>query len=202
MKKITLSIASFIILTLGVSLEANSQVVTQGSSHIFVGYGLPNIPAMLVTALGAGGGSSFGPFVASYQYGVIDKLAIGGQIGYASGTSSDQTWTEFNGSSIVTQHYSLTLSIVTVMAKADYHYLSSDKADLYSGLMVGYGIASVSTSGTKDPSGATISAGGTSYAITAIGFRYIFTDNIGAYADLGYGVNGIITVGVSAKFGK
>ena len=200
MKKITLSIASIIILTLGVSLDANSQVVSKGSSHIFVGYGAPNIPALVVTILGAGGGSSFGPFVASYQYGVIDKLAIGGQIGYASGSSSDLTWTDNTTSTI--QHFSYTLSLITVMAKADYHYLSSDKADLYSGLMVGFGIANLSTSGTKDPLGANISAGGPTYAVTAIGFRYLFTDNLGAYADLGYGMNGIITLGLSAKFGK
>ncbi len=198
MKKITQSIAAIILLTLCVS-HANSQVVSKGSSHVFLGYGMPNIPALAVTSYGTGGGSSFGPFVASYQYGVADKILIGGQLGYASGTSAEQSWYDNNSTK---QTYSFTLSVITVMAKADYHYLRSDKADLYSGLMVGYGIASLSTTGTKNPLSTDISAGGSIYAITALGFRYMFTDMIGAYADLGLGINGFLTVGASAKFGR
>jgi hypothetical protein len=93
------------------------------------------------------------------------------------------------------------LSLITVMGTGTYHYLAnSDNADLYSGLSLGWGIATASIDGDVATPLTVATAGGFSYHLSAIGFRYMFTDNIGAYTELGYGLNGLAQIGLSAKF--
>ncbi len=186
-------------LALATSFSSSAQVVEEGTSHVFLGYGAPNFPGLLFTALGSGsGGSSIGPLVLSYQYGIKDKISIGGQIGYCSATSPSLTGVDAN---FKATSYTYSMSLINIMAVGNYHYLESDRADLYSGLGVGYGIITTSTDGNPGVGPTAIpTIAGTTYQLNLLGFRYMFSDNIGAYTELGFGLNGLAQVGLSAKF--
>ena len=86
-----------------------------------------------------------------------------------------------------------------------YHFnefVKIDKLDLYAGLMLGYNIASETFSST-DPSRTNIAYYGSSYGGFAYSFfggaRYRFTDNIGVFGELGYGIS-ILNIGLNIKF--
>ncbi len=182
----------------------SAQVVTKGSSNIFIGYGQPNIPKLLVGGLWLNGNqaSGVGPYTFAYQYGLADKIALGGQIGYVSGTSGPIGWDDpnaFGGTN--TYHYTFSMSIFTALAKFDFHYLKSKSFDLYSGAAAGYGFVRFSFAGIENPDGASVAGGGFIYSVTGIGMRWMFVPNIGVFSDFGYGAMGMVTVGFSAKFG-
>ncbi len=77
-------------------------------------------------------------------------------------------------------------------ARGGLHYKLVDKLDTYGGLMLGYAKTSYSTNGGSS------SDGEFKWGLF-IGARYFFTDKIGAFAELGYGVSPI-ELGVSFKF--
>ncbi len=97
----------------------------------------------------------------------------------------------------------MNIRLYTLLAKVDYHYTKGRFVDVYSGLSAGYGIAHVVYEGIEDPSAlkAFGSLKGFTYSINAIGFRLMFPKHIGAYAEFGYGVVGMATVGLSIKTG-
>ncbi len=194
MKKTLLKLFCISSIIIGNTFSSNAQVVTEGSKHVYLGLGFPNFPGVIYSLFGAGGGSSVGPFVATFKYAVKDKLAIGGTVNYSSASTGN--FTNLNGG-----NYSYKFTLITAMANGSYHYSNSDKADFYSGFSLGYGFASFTTEGTPDlGESGPASVGGVAWQITPIGFRYLFTENIGAYTELGYGLNGLAQIGLSAKF--
>jgi len=194
MKKTLLKLFCISSIIIGNTFSSNAQVVTQGSKHVHLGLGFPNFPGLIYSLYGPGGGSSVGPFVATFKYGVMDKLAIGGTVNYSSASTGN--FTNFNGG-----NYSYKFTLITAMANGSYHYSNSDKVDFYSGLSLGWAIASLTTEGTPDlGESGPASVGGFTYHVTPIGFRYLFTENIGAYTELGWGLNGLAQIGLSAKF--
>jgi len=140
-----------------------------------------------VVNLGVGLGSTFShgssiPISGSLEVGIKDQLfdeksslGIGGFAGFASEKWLDVRWT-----------------YILVGVRGALHYQLVNKLDTYAGLMVGYNIASVSS----DYVGA--SAGGFTVPFF-IGGRYYFSNNIGAFAELGYGI-AYLNLGVSFKF--
>ena len=135
---------------------------------------------------GIGIGGGFGiPIGLSGEYGISDKLGVGGFLGFA-GKSEDLGF------------YKVKYSYFLVGARANYHFdLDIDNLDPYAGVILGYNAASVkldgAPAGTPSPT-----AGGAVFGAHA-GARYFFTESIGAYAEVGYGL-GIINLGVTAKF--
>ncbi len=197
--------------------QLSAQVVSKGSSQIFIGYGAPNLPAVALGVLLApissiadpisailkhDGVSGTGPYTFSYQYGVFKRLAVGVQLGYVSAITDPITWETQDPFMGTYRHsYTAKISIFTAMAKMDYHYLKSNNVDLYSGFAVGYGQAKLTVAGDGDPNMATVQGSGFIYSVNALGFRYMVGGNIGAFAEFGYGFMGLATFGISAKFG-
>lgn len=202
--------------------QLSAQVVSKGSSQIFIGYGAPNFPAVILgvaswgsAILGAVGTTatagavtesdnltSMGPYTFCYQYAPVNRLAVGLQLGYTS--ASDEIKWQYNDPLLGTFNYSysLKLSMFTAMVKIDYHYLKSSRADLYSGAAGGYGSIKYSITGNEDPGGPKQqTVGGFTWAVNLIGFRYLIGGNIGAFGELGLGYMGLATIGISAKLG-
>ena len=107
------------------------------------------------------------------------SLGIGGMLGYTSAKWSDY-WK---------------VSHTTIGARGALHYAFVDKLDTYTGLMLGYNI--VKWKYYNWESGGTGSSG-LAYS-WFLGARYYFTDNLAAFAELGYGV-AIFNIGVAFKF--
>ncbi len=159
-----------------------------------------------VVAAGIGVGSSLGSFNYSsqlpaislqYEQGVWDiggpgVISLGGYIGYKSYKYTVQSAT-FES----TSKWNYTLLGV----RSAYHYtgLDNDKLDVYGGLMLGYYILNHSY---RDNSGFVNNSGG-NFGNTAgvsiyVGGRYYFTDQLGAFGELGYGVS-YLNLGVVLK---
>jgi len=204
MKKITtasLSAAVFCFCMLISPSHASAQAVPKGSSNIFLGYGAPNLPALFVGAFSGTGAKGHGPYTFTYQYGIAKNFALGFQVGYVDGVSNPIRWDDNYAGYSSTLYYTLNMSILTVMAKSDYHYSKSKRNDFYSGVAVGYGIISISVNGHGDPTAETLKFPALLYSVTAFGYRHMFTDNIGVFNELGYGVMGFETFGASFRFG-
>ncbi len=135
------------------------------------------------------GTASVPPISVGFQYGIEDKISIGGLVGYTSSTYDYGTWYGTD--------YSWTYTYIIIGARGEYHFLeNSNNMDGYAGATLGYAIASVST-----PSGFTgYYSAGTSYMVFGahLGLRYYFNPNIAVFGEVGYGV-GYITAGVAFK---
>ncbi len=135
------------------------------------------------------GSASVPPISVGFQYGLEDKISIGGLIGYTSSSYDLGNW--------YGESYKWTYTYIIIGARGEYHFLeSSDKMDGYAGATLGYAITSVST-----PAGyyGGYSAG-VSYMIFGahVGLRYYLSPQIALFGEVGYGI-GYITAGVAFK---
>ncbi len=83
--------------------------------------------------------------------------------------------------------------------RGTFHYPLVDKLDTYAGLLLGYHIVNWTYTGnwggiSQDNSSSAV------YFSGFIGARYYFTNNIGAYLELGSGSLGLANIGVAIKF--
>ena len=147
--------------------------------QIGIGYGFAGIY----------GSTSVPPITAGFQYGLEDKISIGGLIGYTSSSYDYGTW--------LGTDYTWTYSYILIAARGEYHFLeNSEKLDGYGGVTLGYAITSVS-----EPSGFSgYYSAGASYMVGGVhvGLRYYFNPNIAIFGEVGYGV-GYITAGAAFK---
>lgn len=149
-----------------------------GDMNLNVGFGLGN---NLVA-----GNQTVPPIGASFEYGIKDEISIGGYLGY----TSSEFATGFGGD--------WTYAYTIIGARGAYHYdfLGNEKIDTYGGVMLGYYIVSVD----YGDSGITTGGATNSFAFAGfIGGRYAFTDKIGAFAELGYGI-ALLQLGANIKF--
>ena len=160
-----------------------------------------------VLAAGIGFGGSFGSFTygsqspgISVQYekgiwevggpGVISLGGYAGTKGYKySGTAG-------------AYHYSQKWNYTIIGVRSAYHYngINNEKFDVYGGLMLSYNILSYKyedngSLGQYDAGSYGSAAGLSAY----VGGRYFFTDNVGVFAEAGYGVS-YLTIGAAFSF--
>ncbi len=148
---------------------------------------------ILNAGIGAGlygvyGSADFPPISVGLQFGIHERISVGGLVGYSS---SSYGYRGFNWS----------YSYLFLGARGEYHlvYPQVDipkNLDLYGGLTLGFNIVTVSEPVDR-VTGYTAEG---SYALFGfhIGGRYYFSEKIGAFLELGYGV-GVITIGASFK---
>jgi hypothetical protein len=172
MKKVLL-LSLFTIVTIAFSAQkSKAQEYEQGS---------------LVANLGVGLGGGLGlPISASVDFGWKEKISLGGFAGFST-TNEDLGFFKVN------------YTYILIGARAAYHFdLGVDNLDPYAGAMLGYNAASVGFDPDPGPPFNNITAGGVILGGFA-GARYGFTDKIGAFAELGYGL-GTATIGLTYKF--
>jgi hypothetical protein len=99
-------------------------------------------------------------------------------------------------------HYDEKWNYTVIGVRSAYHYngINNEKFDVYGGLMLSYNILSYKFS----DNGGTSTYKGGSYGSTLgfsayVGGRYLFTENLGAFAELGYGVS-YLTLGAALRF--
>lgn len=138
---------------------------------------------------GLEGDATLPPLSVGMQFGLTDKISIGGLVGY-SGSSY-----KFGGFGT---SYEWKYSYITIGARGEYHFLEpASNIDAYGGLTLGYQVLSVT-----EPSNLPAYFGGYSTKASAliygfhVGGRYAFSKAFGAFAELGYGIS-YFTVGVS-----
>lgn len=182
MKKIIASLMIFA----AFSTVSYAQVFDKGAKFLHVGIGVGSPYAY------SGSSVSLPPVHASFEVGITEKIGLGGLIGYTA-SKWDQN---FFGDA-----YSWKFTYLILGARGAYHFIDNDKADVYGGVMLGYNVASA-TFESSDPDLEALvsepSVGGVAFG-GFVGARYMFKENIGGFAELGYNIS-YLSVGATFKF--
>ncbi|MFD2938203.1 hypothetical protein [Spirosoma flavum] len=172
MKKIHFSI--LLVLGLLAGTQSFAQLaIDKGTKFINLGIG--------VGGYSSAGGIAFG---ASADFGVAPNITVGGQAAYRSFSylgNADK------------------ISYLYFAARGSYHFnqilnLSTDKADLYAGIGLGY--ESVSYSNSYGAGFSTFGSG--IFVPIHLGGRYFFSEKVGGFAELGTGIAPLL-LGVTFK---
>ena len=174
----------FTLLAVIVATVAFGQSFQQGTTAGNVGIGLG-------TALG-GLGNARPAISVSLDKGIWEVggpgvISLGGYLGNTGYKYSDMG-------------YTAKWNYIVVGARGAYHYngfTSVPKLDVYGGAMLAYNIVKYSSTG--DNTGQSNSYGSGIGFTGFLGGRWFFTEKIGAYAELGYGVS-VLNVGATFKF--
>jgi len=172
--------------TLFTTIDSNAQALTKGEKIVQLGTGIGGT----VVA----GSSSQTPYLrAIFEMGVNDDflsgtLSAGGGISYKSGSYAYYSASTWN------------YTYMSFHGRASWHpdFISVDKLDAYAGLAMGIDFVNVNYDSAFDYDGTDFSGAGLSLGMH-IGARYQFTEQWGAWAELGFG-HGLLNVGASYKF--
>lgn len=159
-----------------------------------------------IVGAGVGLGGSFGSFSygsqtpgisVQYERGVWEVggpgvISLGGYLGvkgykYSGGSGSF--------------HYSQKWNYTIVGVRSAYHYngINNEKFDVFGGLMLSYNILNYKYEDNGGGGSLNTGSYGSGAGITAyVGGRYFFTQNIGVFAEAGYGVS-YLTLGIALK---
>lgn len=182
-------ILSTMIAVVAMTLSTNAQLFDEEAKFFHVGIGVGSPYAY------SGSDVSIPPVHASAEFAVSEKIGVGGLIGYTA-SKWEQTYASTSGST----SYSWKFSYIIVGARGAYHFIDSDKADVYGGVMLGYNIASATFESTdsdleqyvSEPSVGGVAFGG------FLGARYMFNEKLGGFAELGYNISWL-SVGLAVK---
>ena len=159
---------------------------TKGSVDLNLGVGIG------ATFYDGSAKASLPPIGVSLEFGITDKISIGGYIGHSSATS-ELSFPDFTGG---TTNYEWKYSYTIIGIRGGYHFaVKNPKLDPYVGLLLGYNVASVDLG---DFNGAEPSVGGIAYS-GYLGARYRFSEKMGVFAELGYGIS-YLQLGLNVKF--
>lgn len=160
--------------------------------YINLGLGLGS--TLGVGSISNGQYSSFPPLSLSIDLKQInEKFKLGGYIGYASDkiTYNDNFYGDWG--------WKNSFFILGLRGTYDVELFKDPKINTYVGGMIGYNVVRASYFGDDAFSNnAAASASGISYS-GFLGLRYMFNNNYGAFAELGYGI-AYLTAGVTKKF--
>jgi hypothetical protein len=167
-----------VLLVLALSISFGQIAYKKGDQVGSVAFGLGSF----VVESGATGGVP--PLSFAYDYGFNENISLGGLISY---TSASEDFGVYNWK----------WTYIIIGARGAYHYdlLHNANVDTYAGLMLGYDIASFSSTPSYPLSP---SYGGMVFSGYA-GARYYFTPQLAAQAEVGFGL-ALLNIGVAYKF--
>ncbi|MFN3952176.1 MAG: outer membrane beta-barrel protein [Thermaurantimonas sp.] len=168
------------ILVISIGLTVASSV--ESAAQYEAGDKLLNVGIGLGFSLGSGK-STLPPISLSYEHGFTDKISVGGFLGYA-------------GSKVENSLYKINYTYLMLGARGSYHFYVNNNIDAYGGVLLGYNILS-SKIDPEPPIPISTASSGLVYGFY-VGGRYYFTEKIGAFAELGYGIS-YVTVGLAVK---
>ena len=175
------TLITFFVLLLATTISF-AQVYKKGVTNLNAGISIGGLAGLY-------GDADFPPVSLGLQFGIHEKISVGGIVGYSSSTYDLGYFND---------DYKWTYTYIFVGARGEYHFVDLDvkDLDLYGGLTLGYNIVSVS-----EPNGYSgFYKAESSYLLYGFhaGARYMFSPKIGAFAELGYGI-GYLTVGVNVR---
>jgi len=181
MRKFT--VALIVLLVVLFNVTSNAQGYKEGSKtlKLGIGFGLSGVE----------GDATIPPVSAGLQYGLTDKISIGGLVAYSGSTY------KFG---FLSSSYEWKYSYLIIGARGEYHFLEpSNKFDAYGGLTLGYEIFSVTEPGNLPNyfSGYSAKSSTLIYGFH-VGGKYALSNSFGLFGELGYGIS-YVTVGVSIQ---
>jgi opacity protein-like surface antigen len=192
MKKVLL-----IAILTSLGLNTNAQFFEKDINYINAGYGLGLGYGRLLNAYQANEGykfSGFGPVALSYERGITDNIGLGVAIGYSS----------YGGTWLQTGYdYNYRWTTLSIMARGAYHFnVRNRQFDPYAGVGIGflkYNYKWESNDPGFNEGTYNINIGTPLGYQIFLGARYMFNDNFGAYAEVGYGLS-VANAGITLAF--
>jgi hypothetical protein len=176
--------------------------VSEGSFVMDAYYGFITLARPLLRLIGAASGaktSFLGPVGLRAEYMLSNVVGLGGDLQFNRYSLS---WTEtiydLYGLSSTTYSYKINWTRIRAMARVAFHFAVSRVVDPYFAVSGGLRIESFSVE-TNDPDYDVGIAGVGPAVRLALGTRFFFTPNIGAFAELGVFGGGLFHVGLSAN---
>ncbi|MEO5643543.1 MAG: hypothetical protein ABIQ40_12760 [Bacteroidia bacterium] len=176
----------------------------EGKSIISIGYGFPNLGKSIFNTYNTYNDfkvSGFGPMHVKYEYGVSDKIGIGVSVNIVT---FKVAWTEapysYSDSTVAYEHR-IKSSAYSALARLNIHFATQEKIDPYWGIGIGYSGRKYTYS-SDDPnytSGIALTNPIPIGFESTLGCRFFFTENIGAYIEVGFSKS-IVQGGLVAKF--
>lgn len=173
-----------------------AQIFESGSNHFSVGYGFGNGYGALLNAYQGYEGyrySGIGPVQVAYEHGITDNIGLSASLGYSSYGGN---WTQSS------YDYEYRWKTISLMARGAYHLNVSNKnLDPYGGVGIGFVKFSYKWSSNEpgfNEANYNVSSGSPLGYQLFFGARYHFSDKVGAYAELGYGI-AVLNAGLTFK---
>lgn len=186
------------------SPRGGGRCVEEGSIVGDLYYGFFTLAGGLVRAAGAADGSRvliIGPIGLRGEYMLGDVIGLGVDIQYNRYSLSwQEEFYSFATMRYETYSYDMVWTRFRVMPRMAFHFAVSSKVDPYASISGGLILNSFSVE-TNDPLGYdAVGISGIGPAVRfAVGTRFFFTPNIGAFAELGVFGGGLFHLGLSAK---
>jgi hypothetical protein len=185
-KSVLFSIVMFLVSVIS-TVSVKAQTYEVGTNVISGGLGLGSSIA---------GGFTYGsqsPGISlQYERGIWEAgpgvISLGGYLGFKR-----YSYNYNNGNTAYSQKWNYTI----VGARGAYHFtgIEVENLDVYAGLMLGFDNLSYSSSGAGIPGSYSSDLGLSVFG----GARYFFAGDLGAFAEVGYGVS-FLSIGLSYKF--
>ncbi len=168
---------------------------SKGDQFVSVSYGLGAIGVNwtdLYSSYSNYSSFTFGPVGVYYEKAITDKIGIG-KIGIGGSINYLRNSTSYD---ILSSNNSVSISQLAVALRGAYHFeLENKKIDPYAGVGLVFSHFSYKSSYSNDK----FSFGSPLGTQAFVGSRYFFTDNIAAFAELGYGL-AYLNIGGTYKF--
>jgi hypothetical protein len=182
------------------ALESKAQSFQKKQVDVNIGLGVGN------TFIDAGAYSALPPISLAVEVGITNDISLGGYLAFAGATYKYSDWEHcphFGGDYYYTDTHSWTYVILGI--RGAYHFgrfIKIDKLDVYAGLMLGNDFAKDSYT-TNSPCQDHFDYYSRSYGGGVVslfaGARYRFTDHVGIFGELGYGIS-LLNIGLNLKF--
>lgn len=184
------------------SSTVSGQHYSEGNMIGSVGYGFGNLAQATFSVYKNSTGynySAIGPVFLKGEYMITDNFGIGGAFAYAGAEViwEDEFTTTTTGETL---KYKVDWSSWSLLARANYHLGDHDKFDPYLGAGVGYRTAKWNWSDNDPDEDYALSYDSPFHLGMELtgGARYFFTENIGAYVEVGM-AKAVVQFGISAK---
>jgi hypothetical protein len=167
---------------------------TKPEMDISLGYG---VPYPIYNDLGNATGvhlGFLGPLQAKFEYQVTGYTGIGGVVNYFTATYNWNNGTKYN--------YSLNIVTLSVLFRINYHFIRTQKTDVYLGAALGFRESNWYYNSDDPSQPPKTKPEGTPYgAELTIGMRYFFAPWFGLYAEAG-AAKSVVQAGLVFKFLK
>ncbi len=181
----------------------SAQAFEEGRSYLSLGYGFGNLTQAVIKEAVAESDvkySSFGPAFLKYEYAIAEKVGIGANLAYLSAkVSATDAYTDINNNEI---KYTETVKFSTfsVLGRVNFHFGDNDNIDPYFGVGMGYRTANWNYTSTDPnaPENEDIKSLSPFGMDMTFGTRFLFTDNVGAYVEVGM-AKAVFQLGLVAK---
>jgi outer membrane protein W len=183
-------ILAVIIFSVGLFLKGNAQGFEEGKTFVNVGIGGPYFPVLVAEAVLVGSDhittSTIYPIYVKGEIALSENMGVGLNLAYAA-VDAQGSHQNSTSSSISTNYIDkVSYKTASALVRFNYHFVKNNKLDPYLGMGFGYRWGQWTNSST-DPS-YSFTKSKTYFPFGAdltFGCRYMFSDMIGAYAEIG-----------------